>query len=67
MKTEITRITIRQKTEILLLLNNSTITSEEKKKMIEKLCTFDITRAYKAIERLKKTIRERTENSRMAA
>ena len=53
-------ITIEQKTQILLLLNNSAITKEEKEKMVTKINTFDTSRAEKTVEKLKKTIEERT-------
>ena len=51
--------TVKQKTELLLLLNNKVITNEEKNKMIENINKLDIERADKAIEKLKKVIEER--------
>lgn len=51
--------TVKQKTELLLLLNNKVITNEEKNKMIESINKLDIERATKAISKLKKVIEER--------
>lgn len=51
--------TVKQKTELLLLLNNKVITGEEKNKMIESINKLDHERAGKAIDKLKKVIEER--------
>ncbi len=50
---------VKQKTELLLLLNNKVITNEEKNKMIENINTLDSERAGKSIVKLKKVIEER--------
>jgi hypothetical protein len=50
---------VKQKTELLLLLNNKVITNEEKNKMIENINGLDSERASKSIARLKKVIEER--------
>ena len=50
---------VKQKTELLLLLNNKVITNEEKNKMIENINSLDSERASKSIARLKKVIEER--------
>lgn len=50
---------VKQKTELLLLLNNKVITNEEKNKMIENINTLDSERASKSIAKLKKVIEER--------
>ena len=52
--------TVKQKTELLLLLNNKVITSDEKNKMIENINSLDSDRANKSIAKLKKVIEERT-------
>lgn len=52
--------TVRQKTELLLLLNNKVITSEEKNKMLESLNSMDSERIEKAIAKIKKSIDDRT-------
>ena len=51
--------TVKQKTELLLLLNNKVITNEEKNKMIESINTLDSDRASQSIVKLKKVIEER--------
>lgn len=51
--------TIKQKTELLLLLNNKLITNEEKNTMIEKMNRFTADRCQKAIIKIKQTIQER--------
>lgn len=51
--------TVKQKTELLLLLNNKVITNEEKNKMIENINSLDSDRATKSIAKLKKVIEER--------
>lgn len=51
--------TVKQKTELLLLLNNKVISEEERSKMNESINKMDEERAHKAIDKLKKTIEER--------
>ena len=51
--------TVKQKTELLLLLNNKVITNEEKNKMIENINGLDSDRASQSIAKLKKVIAER--------
>ncbi|MEM9833182.1 MAG: hypothetical protein AAF944_21290 [Bacteroidota bacterium] len=51
--------TVKQKTELLLLLNNKAITNEEKNKMIEGINSMDTVRASKAIMKIKKVIEDR--------
>lgn len=51
--------TVKQKTELLLLLNNKVITNEEKNKMIENINALDSERASQSIAKLKKVIEER--------
>ncbi len=51
--------TVKQKTELLLLLNNKQITSEEKNKMIEGINSMTRGRAAKAIAKTKGTIEQR--------
>lgn len=51
--------TVKQKTELLLLLNNKVVTNEEKNKMIENINKLDHERASKAIAKLKKVIEDR--------
>ena len=51
--------TVKQKTELLLLLNNKVITNEEKNKMIENINSLDSDRASQSITKLKKVIEER--------
>ncbi|WPP50861.1 hypothetical protein [Catalinimonas niigatensis] len=50
---------VKQKTEILLLLNNKVITKDEKNKMIENINDLNEVRATQAIARLKKVIKDR--------
>nr|WKN36474.1 hypothetical protein K4G66_29360 [Tunicatimonas sp. TK19036] len=57
--------TVKQKTELLLLLNNKAITNEEKNKMIEGINSMDTVRASKAIQKIKKVIEDR-ESDRQA-
>ena len=51
--------TVKQKTELLLLLNNKAITNDEKNKMIEGINSLDSVRASKAIQKIKKVIEDR--------
>lgn len=51
--------TVKQKTELLLLLNNKAVTNAEKNKMIENINGLDTVRASQAITKLKKVIEER--------
>ena len=57
---------VKQKTELLLLLNNKVVTNEEKNKMIENINSLDSERAAKSIEKLKKVIEERKGESTTA-
>jgi hypothetical protein len=57
---------VKQKTELLLLLNNKHITQDEKAKMIESINTLDSERIIKAIEKVKKVIDERETNAQAA-
>ena len=56
--------TVKQKTELLLLLNNKVITNEEKNKMIENINGLDSDRAGQSIAKLKKVIEERQTESK---
>ena len=58
--------TVKQKTELLLLLNNKVITNEEKNKMIENINSLDSDRASQSIAKLKKAIEQR-QSERSAA
>ncbi|MBW3544378.1 MAG: hypothetical protein KY428_02070 [Bacteroidetes bacterium] len=58
---------VKQKTELLLLLNNKHITNDEKAKMIENINTLDSERIQKAIEKVKKVIDERDNSDAQAA
>jgi hypothetical protein len=58
---------VKQKTEILLLLNNKVIRKEEKDKMIENINNLTKDRAEKSIDRLKKVIDERQDVASHAA
>ena len=51
---------VKQKTDILLLLNNAVISTDEKNKMIEGMNKMTQERAASSIEKLEKTILERT-------
>jgi hypothetical protein len=51
--------TVRQKTELLLLLNNKAVTNEEKNKMLENINNLDAERIEKAIQKIKKVIADR--------
>ncbi len=57
---------VKQKTELLLLLNNKLITNEEKNKMIQNINDLNETRVIQAITRLKKVINERDATSQIA-
>jgi hypothetical protein len=59
--------TVKQKTELLLLLNNAKITSSEKNKMIENINTLDNDRIVKAIDKIKQVIEEREGEAAQAA
>jgi hypothetical protein len=52
--------TIKQKTELLLLLNEPVITSAEKNKFIEKINTFSRERIVEVIDSVRQKIAERT-------
>ncbi|WP_224999880.1 hypothetical protein [Cesiribacter sp. SM1] len=58
---------VKQKTELLLLLNNKHITQDEKAKMIESINTLDSERILKAIQKVKKVIDERDNENAQAA
>lgn len=58
---------VKQKTELLLLLNNKHITQDEKAKMIESINTLDSERIQKAIEKVKKVIDSRESGNAQAA
>ena len=58
---------VKQKTELLLLLNNKHITQDEKAKMIESINTLDSERIQKAIAKVKKVIEERDGDNAQAA
>ncbi len=58
---------VKQKTELLLLLNNKHITNDEKAKMIENINTLDSERIQKAIEKVKKVIEDRDNSNAQAA
>lgn len=58
---------VKQKTELLLLLNNKAITSEEKNKMLENINNLDSERIEKAILKIKKVIDERKDSKQQAA
>jgi hypothetical protein len=57
---------VKQKTELLLLLNNKHITNDEKARMIENINTLDSERIQKAIEKVKKVIDERNQDAQAA-
>ncbi|EMR03625.1 hypothetical protein [Cesiribacter andamanensis] len=57
---------VKQKTELLLLLNNKHITNDEKARMIENINTLDSERIQKAIEKVKKVIDERNDDAQAA-
>lgn len=59
-----TLATVKQKTELLLLVNNKHITNEEKNKMIEGINKLTSERATQAISKLKKTIEVREEKAK---
>lgn len=58
---------VKQKTELLLLLNNKAITGDEKNKMLENINSLDSDRIEKAILKVKKVIEERQESKQQAA
>ena len=58
---------VKQKTELLLLLNNKAITGEEKNKMLENINNLDSERIEKAIQKIKKVIDERQDSKQQAA
>ena len=62
-----TPASVKQKTELLMLLNNKAITNEEKNKMLENINGLDSERIEKAILKIKKVISERKESKREAA
>ncbi|WP_017733550.1 hypothetical protein [Nafulsella turpanensis] len=58
---------VKQKTELLMLLNNKAITNEEKNKMLENINSLDSERIEKAILKIRKVINERKERKQEAA
>ena len=58
---------VKQKTELLLLLNNKAITSDEKNKMLENINHLDSDRIEKAILKIKKVTEERQEAKKQVA
>jgi hypothetical protein len=59
--------TLKQKEQLIKLLNNPAITPDEKNKMLLSINTFDEERAKQAIARLKKTIQDREAPASAAA
>lgn len=59
--------TVRQKTELLLLLNNKAISNEEKNKMLESINSLDAVRIEKAIQNIKKVIDQRHHGKKQSA
>lgn len=51
---------VKQKTELLMLINNQAITQEEKDKMLPKINTLTPDQAEKSIKNMKAAIKERT-------
>ena len=62
-----TPATVKQKTELLLLLNNKAITGDEKNKMLENINNLDSERIEKAILKIKKVIADRQKENQQAA
>ncbi len=62
---KIVMATVKQKTELLLLLQNKYITSEEKNRMVESINKLDSERCGKSIEKVKKIIEERIQAERI--
>ena len=62
-----TPATVKQKTELLLLLNNKAITGDEKNKMLENINNLDSDRIEKAILKIKKVIADRQKENQQAA
>lgn len=58
---------VKQKTELLMLLNNKAITNDEKNKMLENINGLDSERIEKAILKIKKVIDERKSTKQEAA
>ena len=58
---------VKQKTELLMLLNNKAITNEEKNKMLENINGLDSERIEKAIMKVRKVIDERKNTKQEAA
>ena len=59
--------TVKQKTELLLLLNNKAITGAEKNKMLENINNLDSERIEKAILKIKKVIADRQKEKQQEA
>ncbi len=62
-----TPATVKQKTELLILLNNKAITGEEKNKMLENINNLDSERIEKAILKIKKVIADRRKTEQQLA
>lgn len=64
---EVKAASVRQKTELLLLLNNKAISNEEKNKMLENINSMDSERIEKAIQNIKKVIDQRLHSKKRSA
>lgn len=64
---EVKEASVRQKTELLLLLNNKAISNEEKNKMLENINGMDSDRIEKAIQNIKKVIDQRHNTKKQSA
>lgn len=62
-----TPASVKQKTELLLLLNNKVISGGEKNKMLENINNLDSDRIEKAILKIKKVISDRQKSAQQAA
>lgn len=58
---------VKQKTELLMLLNNKAISNEEKNKMLENINSLDSERIEKAMLKIRKVIDERKNTKQEAA
>lgn len=64
---EVKAASVRQKTELLLLLNNKAISNDEKNKMLENINGMDSDRIEKAIQNIKKVIDQRHNTKKQSA
>lgn len=64
---EVKAASVRQKTELLLLLNNKAISNDEKNKMLENINGMDSERIEKAIQNIKKVIDQRHNTKKQSA